>query len=436
MNTVYKIDTRNGLIYDANKESNISKYDLDFIRLSRIEYAKTLYNTGLKHIDIFQINPSGYSCAASCSYCANSSLCRNREEASSDFMTVDQLKEKINIIKSKTKISENIEIAFSGGDFVLNPYYDKLVETILNELDGNISFGWCMSGFHTQEDINKFIILCDKLENNSRVIRNTIYYTIDMDGSNYRASPVYNMTNDDTYVYANQLAKYFNDSNKTQIVITSKITDKANINIMKDNFDSFINNYSNIILRVGIVDGYYNVTPSIKQVADTFDMINKNYLTYYQSRGASTVMLVNKNNGFIKKKFGGYSLYLYELEDGIYACHPFDLYCWSYIRVLGIDNKGYFPCPFGFDHTENINDIIYPNMNKGGLFTELNNWINGDCKDCEYFGMCKLCKRVSCKRLPFRKEYMKQLINTIIKDPDTWLIVNNPFNIGYLKNNV
>ena len=429
----YELDSYNGLIYEVNKKPNIAKYNLYFIRNARANFAKSMYDYGIRRIDTFQINASAYACAASCEYCANESCCKTRIEAENDFITVKQLKEKLNEIKSKTQFADNLEVSFSGGDFILHPYYEKLIDVIFEEIDGNISFGWCMSGFHTLEDIDKFLNICDSLEQNERVIRNSIYLTVDMDGSNFRQSPIYHMTNDDTFDIAHIIAKHVNNR-KTQLCISSKISALCDINLMKINFDAFLNTYDDVIIRIGLIDGYYDITPSVKQVADTFDMLNKNYLTFYQSRGASTLLVVNKDNEAIKKQFGGYSMYLYELEDGIYANHPFDLYCWCYIRFLGIDNKGYFPCFFGFDHTDDLDDIIKPNLlTNAGLNSEYIRWTDGECKQCEFNALCKMCKRISCKNRPFRKEYMRQLINVMTKDPTTWLIVNNPFNTGYLN---
>lgn len=241
------------------------------------------------------------------------------------------------------------------------------------------------------------------------------------------------MTNDDAFDVAYRLAKHFNGK-KTILAISSKISSECNVDVMKKNFDSFFNNYSDVIIRIGLIDGYYHVTPTVEHVRDTFAMVNDNYLTYYQSRGASTLMVVSKDREDIKKQFGGYSMYLYELEDGVYANHPMDLYCWCYIRFLGMDNKGYFPCFFGFDHTDDLDDILKPNVySNPGLSSEFERWTNGECVGCEFYALCKMCKRISCKNRPFRKEYMRQLINVMSKDPSTWCITNNPFKSGYLK---
>ena len=431
--TKYIIDSANGIIFDSTKQNSIDKYNLDFIRNGKIEFAKYCYDNGIKRIDTFQINASAYACAASCVYCANDSCCMTREEATNDFMTPEYLRQKLRYIKSKVPFANDLEISFSGGDFILHPSYEKLIDVVFEEIEGNISFGWCMSGFHQKEDIDKFLSICDSLEANPRVIRNSIYLTCDMDGGNFRASPIYNMTNDDAFDVAYRLAKHFNGK-KTILAISSKISSECNVDVMKKNFDSFFNNYSDVIIRIGLIDGYYHVTPTVEHVRDTFAMVNDNYLTYYQSRGASTLMVVSKDREDIKKQFGGYSMYLYELEDGVYANHPMDLYCWCYIRFLGMDNKGYFPCFFGFDHTDDLDDILKPNVySNPGLSSEFERWTNGECVGCEFYALCKMCKRISCKNRPFRKEYMRQLINVMSKDPSTWCITNNPFKSGYLK---
>ena len=62
----YELDSYNGLIYEVNKKPNIAKYNLDFIRNARANFAKSMYDYGIRRIDTFQINASAYACAASC----------------------------------------------------------------------------------------------------------------------------------------------------------------------------------------------------------------------------------------------------------------------------------------------------------------------------------------------------------------------------------
>ena len=85
--TQFIIDSANGLVFDVAKHDLVNKYNLDFIRNGKAEFAKYCYDNGIKRIDTFQINASAYACAASCTYCANDSCCMTREEASSNFMT-------------------------------------------------------------------------------------------------------------------------------------------------------------------------------------------------------------------------------------------------------------------------------------------------------------------------------------------------------------
>jgi len=337
--------------------------------------------------------------------------------AESDFLTIEKFSGFLNYLKDNNYLSSsNINLSFSGGEPLLYPNLESLIDTAIDIVPNLYSIKTTTGLFYSDDMLNNLVEFMHNCSNKN-VESINLSFSVDLDGSKNRYSNFFDLTNEINLIRTKRILPELLSISKTNYSYNTRLNNDSNLNKLINNIYSLFEIDSNIVVRISMVDGpTYYLDKDIKLF---FDELVKNFNVSFTHKGSFTVEITSKESEYTFN-----NLMLMTLEDDIFALHPLDQRCWSWSRIIGISPKKYFNCYFGFYESDKIEDCIY--IDENNPFYNVYNLLPDDCKICEYLAFCKLCPRqrrtYPCKDHPAMKEYMKQIFNVMISDPDKWCI--------------
>ena len=413
----FNCDLKNGIVYqenvaiDADKIKKYSKLRFDIAS----EMSKNLLSKK-QIIDILQICPAGMICEGNCSYCYNNYFA----DIGKNYLTPEKLASNIDYILKSTQVPEVLEIQFTGGDFLLHNGVIDLIKIIESKYQNtNFVFGFMVSCFYDDNQINYLKQIVDYVSSILRTHRICLNITMDIDGSNYRASLIKRMSNSDAINIGFTILRLFEHNDKVMLNINTKITDNTNVKVYLDNIQKINDMQLPLsLIKLGILEAIY--TPSIKTIDTVINALEKEYGLYY-SYGMRS-LYINVDSLLSKSMARKYSLILMEVDDGIYVMHPFESRCWSNSRTVNILSSKYTACQYAPYTTDSIHHVLEQK------FRDLCGINNKTCCSCELQGFCNMCCYFDCNQFPARKHFSKYMIKYMLTNPKHWLITNSIFN--------
>lgn len=412
----YIVDSYYGLVYRADKAQEAIKYKTDDSRYIRRNVRKVLAESNSDLIDTIYIHPVGTKCLGNCVYCMNESFNTTNYET----LSMDRYAKTLDYLVKKNYVSNDlVNISLTGGEPILSTDIEDILDISIEKLSRVFSFT-LTTGMYYPDNI--FDRLYDTAKNVVKrdIYSSTLSFSADLDGSVNRHSIKLNMTNE--YI-TNRLLAYlpkFSDIDKTVCAINIRLNNDSDLITLIDNIYRVFTISNKAIVRLAIIDGPDNYLAEDK-IPMFFDELKKHFKLSFANKGSFTLEITDKNTNY-DDTFN--NLMLKTLEDGIFIVHPLDQPCWTWSKFFGIGPSKYFACYFGFIESDNIDDLVV--MNENNPFYNTYNLLGDGCDTCELLPFCKLCRRqrllYPCTKIPALKEYMRQVYNIMISDPEKWCI--------------
>lgn len=355
-----------------------------------------------KCINSIYIHPIGNKCYGSCSYC----YCKTQPKDNL-YLTKTSLIAKLQEIIDTGLVVNPTTVRLSGGNPLIYPELESLMDTCIDKLGSNINFRVTSDLINPREDIQR---AASALSSIASKINGHIVFAMSVDfGNNQHMSSHLNIQPSDVYNNADSLIHALSDYDNIYLDLYSNIFDHTCLSEMLDFLRAYLHKRCRLSLGFPNYDRMCNldwdVTRSFLNTLDEeIGLLNINKMEVCLDSKRAREWPISK-------------IKIEKLSENTFLYSPNSFVCNAYSHGVGFNPLEYFSCFFGDSRHHDLKNAIVLNEKEGdSRFTSFPK----ECWECSISGVCNRCSTMRhmlpCSVYPIFKQYYLFLWGIISKN--------------------